>query len=340
MCKPSAKSRGFKWSSDCFLLEPLGWVADRLGPLIDRDPGSLKRLITIEKPKMHLVALALAHMRERIDCEAGIFLLERSQKEILETLLGRQPTGLDRALSHLPDRVLGPRRYRQLVELLNDRVVAKFLHHVASIDEPKIIGLHKLPTVLRRPAILKMCGQIVDLTVFLDGLQLLASRSGTSFETIAAEIGSLDQPAQIVAHIRCIVERLPLPTGLPPAQIDDFRRIDCPTEVRALGKKWQNCLADCVYGINEGTYAVYLSDQWSVVCLVCRYDRMGWFLAQCKGPKNTDVERDRLNQVRAAFARFGIVPVANCEAIRNVLLHRNLAANAVRDEQEYEAGLL
>ena len=62
MSQPSATSLDFKWSSDCFLLEPLGWVADRLGPLIDRDPGSLKRLITIEKPKMHLIALALAHM--------------------------------------------------------------------------------------------------------------------------------------------------------------------------------------------------------------------------------------------------------------------------------------
>ena len=332
MAQPSGKSRDFKWSSDCFLLEPLGWVADRLGPLIDSDPGSLKRLITIDKPKMHLIALALAHMREQISCEAGVFLLERSQKEILEIVFGRQPTGLDRALSHLPDRVLGPQRYRQLVDLLNDRVIAKFLHHTASINESKIIGLHKLPTVLRRPAILKMCGQIVDLTMFLDGLQqLLANRSGMSFEAIAADIACLDQPAQIVAQIRSFIDRLPLPTSLPPSEIDGFCRIDCPAEVRALGKKWQNCLAECVYGINEGTYAVYLSDQWNVVCLVCRYDRMGWFLAQCKGPKNTDVERGRLNQVRSAFARIGIVPVAKCEAIRNILLHRNLAANAEHD---------
>ena len=338
MSQPSATSLDFKWSSDCFLLEPLGWVADRLGPLIDRDPGSLKRLITIEKPKMHLIALALAHMRERIDCEAGVFLLERSQKEILEIVFGRQPNGVDRALSLLPDRVLGAQRYRQLVELLNDRVIAKFLHHMASINESKIIGLHKLPTVLRRPAILKMCGEVVDLTMFLDGLQLLANRSGLPFEAIATDIASLDQPAQIVAHIRSFIDRLPLPTSLPPAEIDGFRRIDCPTEVRTLGKKWQNCLAECVYGIKEGTYAVYLSDQWNVVCLVCRYDRMGWFLAQCKGPKNADVETSRLDQVRAAFARIGIVPVANCEAIRTVLVHRSLAAAAERDQQEHDAG--
>ena len=164
--------------------------------------------------------------------------------------------------------------------------------------------------------------------MFLDGLQLLANRSGLAFEAIAKRIVSLDQPAQIVAQIRSLIDRLPLPDSLPPSQIDGFRRIDCPNEIRALAKKWQNCLADCVYGINEGTYAVYLSDQWNLVCLVCRYDRMGWFLAQCKGPKNTDVERGRLSQVRVAFARIGIVPVAKCEAIRNILLHRNLAANA------------
>ena len=123
-----------------------GWVADRLGPY-HRDPGSLKRLITIEKPKMHLVALALAHMRERIDCEAGIFLLERSQKEILETLLGRQPSWPGSRPLPFTRSSLGAPKVSPACQLLNDRVVVKFLHHVASIDEPKIIGLHKLPTV-------------------------------------------------------------------------------------------------------------------------------------------------------------------------------------------------
>jgi hypothetical protein len=336
MPQPSAKGPAIQWSTDCFLLKPLGWVADRLAPAIDNDLGLMRQLITIDRAKMHLVALALAHMRDRITAETGVFLLERPQKEIVETLFGYQPLGMDRALRHLPDEVLVAPRYRQLVELLNDRAIAKFLYHTPSIDELKIVGLHKLPVVLRRPGVLKMFGRIDELPMFLEGLQLLANRSGLAFEAIATQIAALDQPAQIVAQIRSLIDRLPLPDGLPPSEIDGFRRIDCPHQIRALAKKWQNCLADCVYGVNEGTYTVYLSDQWNVVCLVCRYNRMGWFLAQCKGPKNTDVESDRLNQVWAAFARIGIVPAAQWEAVRNVLLNRNFAAAADHDQQDHE----
>jgi hypothetical protein len=211
---------------------------------------------------------------------------------------------------------------------------------MSALCKLKIVGLHKLPVVLRRPAVLKKFGQVDGLPMFLDGLQLLANRSGLAFEAIAKRIVSLDQPAQIVAQIRSLIDRLPLPDSLPPSQIDGFRRIDCPNEIRALAKRWQNCLADCVYGVNEGTYAVYLSDQWNVVCLVCRYNQMGWFLAQCKGPKNTDVESDRLNQIWAAFARIGIIPVAQCEVVRNVLLNRNFAAAVDHDQQGHDAGVL
>ena len=140
---------------------------------------------------------------------------------------------------------------------------------------------------------------------------------------VAAEIGALGQPSQVAAKIRALVEALPLPAALPPVEIGPFRRIDCATELRALAKAWRNCLAECLSGVNDGTYAIYLADRWEVVCLVARYGRIGWLLAQAKGPYNNDVEADRLTQIHAAFSDVGVFPAAHIEAIRNILVCRD-----------------
>ena len=329
-----------RWGSACFLLEPLGWVADRVGPLVEHDPRRLRQLITIDKRWMHLIGLTLAHMREHVTRDVGAFLLENRQQEILATLFGHQPPGLDRALDRLPDRVLTANRYRQLVDLLNDRPIAKFFHHATAIDDAMIIGLHKLPVGLRRPAIIKMVGQTPGLTMFVEGLQFLATHARVPFESLVTDIAAQTQLGQIAAKIRSVIDELPLPDRLPPAQIETFRRIDRPPALRALAKAWQNCLADCVYSVNEGTYAVYFSDQMNAACLVCRYGRLGWFLSECKGPKNTDLDRAGLNQVQATFTKVGILPTATCEAIRAILLRRAMDRTEPDAQPDYGFALV
>jgi len=83
--------------------------------------------------------------------------------------LGYRPVGISRALSRLPPKVLTAESYRNLVDLLDDPVPAKFLHHTGSITEPIITGLHRLPVALRRPAIMAMFNRIDGMTWFVVG---------------------------------------------------------------------------------------------------------------------------------------------------------------------------
>ena len=311
------------WTSGYFLFEPLGWTRQPLSQVITLEPDLLERLIRIDQRRMHLLALGLAHAREQITPALAWLLLEKSRKEIVETMFGYQPTGLGRILRHLPEKVLTAHTYRKLIDLLNDGVIATFLHHCPSISEATLIGLHNLPPVLRRPAIIAMGDRIDGLNRLVSGLRLLAARADVPFDQMASQIGILDQPHQIAAKLRSIVELLPLPATAPPVEIGPFRRIDGAAELRALGKAWRNCLADFVSGINDGTHAVYLSDGWQVACLLVRYGRLGWLLAQAKGPGNSDVAPDLLAQINATFGQVGAFPAADSDTIRSILFCRD-----------------
>jgi hypothetical protein len=133
---------------------------------------------------------------------------------------------------------------------------------------------------------------------------------------------------------------LPLPDTFPPVEIGGFRRLDTVAEIRALAKNWRNCLAGYLFSVNDGTSAIYLSDHRQAVCFLCRHGRMGWFLAQTKGPKNAAIDPDQLAEIHAAFGNAGIPPSATIEAIKDITQSqewpgpRQALGDAVLDEIE------
>ena len=155
---------------------------------------------------------------------------------------------------------------------------------------------------------------------FVDGMRIVAKRARLPFETLAEQLGSLDQMDQVASKIWQIVESLPMPEAFLPIRIGEFRRIDCVTEIRALAKKWRNCIAERLYNINDGTAAIFLSDECNIICFVSRYGRMGWFLLQARGPKNGTINTARMARIHGIFASADIPDVSLIEAIQGILL--------------------
>jgi hypothetical protein len=48
-----------RWRRPGFLLEPLGWVQDRLAKAIETEPTLVELLFELDQSRMHLTALAL-----------------------------------------------------------------------------------------------------------------------------------------------------------------------------------------------------------------------------------------------------------------------------------------
>lgn len=307
-----------KWRGPFFLLEPLGWLQDHFGKALQGDPSLLGPLLELDQPRMHLIALAVAHSGCDITPGQMSVFLQSSEKEILAPSLGRPPVGLHRALRHLPPKVMAVETYRHLINLLGHPATAKFLQHSPMIKELTITGLATLPPALCRPAILALFNRVEGMHTFVQGLEFLSARAGLSFELVARDTGCLDQPEQVIAKVRRLIDCLPLPQHLPSAEIGQFKRIDSVSEIRALAKNWQNCLADHIYAVNEGSCAIYLSTALKTVCFLTRNGRLGWFLLQAKGPGNVPLDPDRHALVVRSFATAGNPDASIVDAIKAI----------------------
>jgi hypothetical protein len=278
--------------------------------MVEAEPTLLFHLFELDRARMHLIALALAHLNE-VPPDIGIFLVSGYVRAIIEKILGRNPTGLKRTLGHLPSSVLAPENYRCLVELLAAPEAAKLLHHARSIDESTIKTLRNLPTPLRHPSMLDALKYNDTADGFLDGLHLLVSRgAASSFDALVCELASALRSEQFTAKLEHLVESLPLPNALPPERVGKACRLDQAAAIRSLAKSWHNCLANYVADIDAGKYAVYIWQNSSApaACLVRRHGRLGWFLDQVKGPRNADVEPKQLAVIRSAFSEVGVPP--------------------------------
>jgi hypothetical protein len=323
------------------LLASFGWAADAIAAMDEAKPTLLTYVFELDRARMHLIALAFAHLNE-VSPDIGSFLFSGSVRAITEQILGRYPTGIRRALGHLPPSVLTPENYRHLVELLADRKTAKLLHHAPSIDGSTIEALHGLPAPLRNPVILGALECADQVNGFSEGLHFLVSRgAASSFDALVGELALVSQSVQLYAKLRTIVVELPLlPNTLPPTQVGGARRLDKAVTIRSLAKSWHNCLAEYLGDINSGTCAVYLWEHSDgpAACSVRRYGRLGWFLEQVKGPQNADIEPMLLDHIRSTFSEIGLPPYSVISTIHCMIVNANMnEAGLRRIERERRA---
>jgi hypothetical protein len=270
---------------------------------------------------MHAITLALAHIEPDASNEFGLFLARASSRQIITQALGKRPPGITRVLKRLPTSVLEPEEYRDVVKLLNKPKTAKVLHHADQIDASRIRLLSDLPAALSHIAKFVFDRRLGNVEGFTDALRFLVSHgAASSFEALVADFATIRRPGQLIGKIKHLVESLPLPDSLPPALIGNARRIDRPTELRALAKRWQNCLADYMQLIDDGGHAVYLwEDKAPAICLAERCGRLGWFLDQVKGPGNADLDSERLEPIEAAFSSAGVPDSRILHPIQSIL---------------------
>jgi hypothetical protein len=307
-----------------FLLTPFGWAAEPLAAMAAAEPSLLPDLFTISQARMHLIALALAHLDTQVPPDIGLFA-RRSSRKVLDRVLGHAPAGIERALHRLPVAVLNRQNYRRLVNLLDDPESAKVLHHAAKISDSTIRVLYEMPGPLRRPLTAAVPGWSDKLDGLADGLRFLVSRGvAPSFDEIVADLLSVTQYGQLAAKFGDWVDGLPLPESMPPPIVGPARRLDRSGDVCALAKRWKNCLADYVPAIDAGECAVYFweNTEMPAVCLVRRHGRLGWFLDESKGPRNADLEPGPLEIVAATFAEIGIQTSRVISGIENLTFCR------------------
>jgi hypothetical protein len=257
------------------------------------EAGLLAQLFELDRKRMHLVALALAHLDCELTPELASFFLRASVREVLRRVLGHSPLGIRRVLSLLPFAVLSQQSYRYLVQLLDDPETRKLPQYLfdTELTDAMIRVLLEVPAPLRAVA-LAVRGSVERLETLPDGLRLLVSRGAApTLDALVGDLATRSQPGQFIGRIRQHIASLPLPETLPPAQIGMARRIDSTEELCTLGKRFRNCIGDLIDGVDAGEFAIYLWDDPTAqaVCQVSRHGRLGWALSEAVGPRNVDL---------------------------------------------------
>jgi hypothetical protein len=304
-----------------FLLSPFGWAAEPLAVMVNAEPSLLADPFEMSRARMHLIALALAHLEPPRPPEIGRLLTHGSPRQVLEQVLGQCPVGIRRALARLPGKALAQQNYQRLVLLLADRDSVKVLHHAAKIDDLAIAVLADLPKPLRRPLAFALSDWPHKLNGLADALRFLVSRGvASNLDEVVAKLESVTAWPQLTAVVQSWVNSLPLPQMMPPATVGLARRLDRVDELACLARAWRNCLGDYRSAIDAGSCAVYLwqdADK-SAAALVWRHGRLGWFLDEVKGPWNANIEPQQRTTIDTAFAELGILRSRVALALENM----------------------
>jgi hypothetical protein len=309
-----------------YLLTPFGWAAHPLAAIIQFEPRLMTHVFELDKPRMHVIALALAHLDGIPTSHFASVLFRGSVSEVLHNVVGRSPAGINRVLRRLPFAVLSRQGYLRLIELLDDPRSAKLLHHLdeAEITASTIEVLYEIPAVLRLvlARLIRFIEGIERLEHLPDGLRWLVScGAAANFDALIADLATQVQPGQFVARLTKLVAELPLPQTLPPVQIGKAVRIDGTADICALAKRFKNCLANFLTQIDAGGCAVYLWDDPAApaVCLVTRQGRLGWSLSEPLGAENAKLDRKQLQKITTAFAEAGVPQYSAIRSLECIL---------------------
>jgi hypothetical protein len=195
-----------------FLLCPFGWAAEPLAAMVSAEPTLLADLFEMSPPRMHLIALALAHLEPPHPPEVGRLLTHGSPRQVLDRVLGHCLVGLRAALARLPGKALQQQNYQRLVLLLADPDSGKVLHHAAKIDDLAIAVLADLPQPLRRRLPFAVPDWPRKLNGLAEALRFLVSRGvASNLDEMVAKLASATAWPQLAAIVQSWVVSLPLP---------------------------------------------------------------------------------------------------------------------------------
>ena len=97
-----------------YLLTPLGWAAKPLAAIIQTDPALVMQLFELDRPRMHVIALALAHLDDNPTPHLAPVLFRGSAREVLQRVAGQAHVGFKGVLRCLPSAVLSRQGYLRL----------------------------------------------------------------------------------------------------------------------------------------------------------------------------------------------------------------------------------
>lgn len=129
-----------------------------------------------------------------------------------------------------------------------------------------------------------------------------------SADGLRRHIGQCRSISELRTALEKLLDELPALETAPPALVREGLRIDTPSTIRQLGKRFRNCLAEFSDCEVDGLTHLYHWRRGEIegVCEVARVGNVGWFLGNCLGPDNTTLPEKTYTEIVEAFAAVDI----------------------------------
>jgi hypothetical protein len=315
------------------LSQVLGWAEEEVLDLAKSVPGLALQLLTAPQHRLHLVAFVLAVGNGSARSALVRDALTLPVRDVLAELGLSKIKGLRRVLGRIRGRVLDREHYRRVTSLLSEPRTAHVLHHVSDVTPELVDNLSGLPLSLRTHAIVDAIGHLPNAATYLvQWTEVLASRlSVTSVTVVQEKIGGGSNLSELRTNVSKLLDTLPALQSPPPKVIAHALRIDAPSEIRRLGRQFNNCLEGFSDTEPNGSNHIYhwRCDQAAAVCEVTRFGNLGWFLANHLGAANEPLDDQIAATVRMAFQSVGIHELKIAE-ICDDLIHASGRRNRAR----------
>lgn len=291
---------------------PLGWAFADVLPLASFQPDLALDLLTAKRPRLHFLAFVLATAPGTLAAETISQALRKPVKEVLASLGLPGLRGVRRVLGRIPGPVMEREHYRLIAALLADSSAAPVLHHATEVSAELLENIRSLPPVMRSPVIINAIAHIPGAGQHvLQWIDIIAGRLEGSPPAIQKRLGGCKSLVELRTELTKLLDGLPALEVAPPRVVGSAVRVDTPSAIRQLGKRFHNCLAGFVDAEVDGITHLYhwRSDEMEGVCEVSRVSNLGWFLGSHLGPENDPLPDESSQLIQEGFAAAGIHPI-------------------------------
>lgn len=288
----------------------LGWAQEPVLAVISDDPSLAWHLLTVPQPRLHFLAFVLAITEPATPAALLRDAIRLPMRDVLPRLGLVETRGLRRVLGRIQGPVIDRNWYRELAGLICEPNTAPILFHEVEITPELLANLAALPIPMRTPVIAQAAGHLPGAAVhILQWTEIVSARiPNRSAKDIQECLGDSHSLTDLKSRLTKLLDALPALEGPPPKVVRHAVRVDPPSHIRKLGKKFMNCLDSFVASEIDGSSHIY---HWrnghdEAVCQVSRFGNVGWFLDSALGPQNAELHEDVLASIASEFRTSGI----------------------------------
>ena len=295
-----------------WLLSSFGWCASDVSDMTAASRHFQQSLLRITPRQFHLIGLSVALLQSSVGFKLTVAELAElvaavPGRDLVVRLYGRCPAGLLSCLGKLPESILRPSSYIDLLKLLDDPHAAKVLFHADRINSNMIGLLRRLDPKLRRGRLVGLL-KVPRATATIDFLINAISRIRPDVprQAVLESLSTVSTAAELEKWFCGWIEKGTFPA--PPWDGNEsLVPLKSVREMHRAAQLLRNCLRNRVVPVIAGVRYYYLHRRQPLITVELVNDRLaGWLVHDMRGVGNKRVSAALAARIGEQFKAGGI----------------------------------